>query len=394
MSTQLSAAQRMQLAHEQAQQQQQQQQQLPILTEDPFPVLVTADPFPSSALPPPVAPLGPAAVEPTNKKRQVDVSDESAFPSLGAPVSRNGGQHQQQQQQHQWGAAALRAKQQASTLSADSGNATLSSSRASTPSQDAASGSATAAAALNFYSTTVQLPNSAIHIAPPARTNAAGGPRNQGYFSNERREAPTTLGGVAKEVMRKHPGVQIDASSNRTLTTVILKARGPDAEARVERARTELLAWLEKKVSESVEVPKSLRALIIGSKGERLSLSSPRSYLRSLDRGEEQCFSLQIALADSLLPPQAARSSRSPTRPARTSKSRATTNSSNSKSRPRPRPTTTTTTTRSGRSSRSRSRVRNPPSRPRAPRSSPSCANGPPRRRPDSPTYRASCGPS
>jgi hypothetical protein len=32
-----------------------------------------------------------AAAEP---KRQVDVSDESAFPSLGAPVSRNGGQHQ------------------------------------------------------------------------------------------------------------------------------------------------------------------------------------------------------------------------------------------------------------------------------------------------------------
>lgn len=293
MSTQLSAAQRMQLAHEQAQQQQ--EQQLPILTEDPFPVLVTADPFPS-ALPPPVAPLGPgpgpAAAEP---KRQVDVSDESAFPSLGAPVSRNNG-HQQQQQQ-QWGAAALRAKQ-ASTLSADGGNATLSSSRASTPSQDAAAGSSStaAAAALNFYSTTVQLPNSAIHIAPPARTNAAGGPRNQGYFSNERREAPTTLGGVAKEVMRKHDGVQIDASSNRTLTTVILKARGPDAEARVERARTELLAWLEKKVSESVEVPKSLRALIIGSKGERLSLfpNGDAAYARSIGRVEEQCFSVEL----------------------------------------------------------------------------------------------------
>jgi hypothetical protein len=390
MSTQLSAAQRMQLAHEQAQQQQeqQQQQQLPILTEDPFPVLVTADPFPS-ALPPPVAPLGPgpgpAAAEP---KRQVDVSDESAFPSLGAPVSRNGGQHQHQ---HQWGAAALRAKQ-ASTLSADGGNATLSSlSRASTPSQDAAAGSSTTAA-LNFYSTTVQLPNSAIHIAPPARTNVAGGPRNQGYFSNERREAPTTLGGVAKEVMRKHDGVQIDASSNRTLTTVILKARGPDAEARVERARTELLAWLEKKVSESVEVPKSLRALIIGSKGERHFLSLRRYYLRSLDRVEGQRFR-PACVADSLLLPQAARSSRSPTRPARTSKSRATTNSSNSKSLPRPRPTRRTTT-RSGRSSRSRSRVRNPPSRPRAPRSSPSCANGPPRRRLDSPTCRASCGPS
>ncbi|GAA5992281.1 hypothetical protein JCM10908_000405 [Rhodotorula pacifica] len=271
MANQLSAAQRMQLAHEQAQQSQQQQQQsLPILTEDPFPVLVTQDPFPTSStssLPPPIAPYGPKSGAAANnnadkpeKKRDVDVSDESAFPSLGQPVStnRNGAQ--------QWGAAALRAKQQnASTADA------AASSRASTPSQDAATAAAAGGnPAASFYSTTVQLPNSAIHIAPPSRTNAAGGPRSQGFFSNERREAPTTLGGVVKEVMRKHDGVQIDASSNRTVTTVILKARGPKAESRVERARTELLAWLEKKVNESVDVPKSLRALIIGSKGRTL----------------------------------------------------------------------------------------------------------------------------
>ncbi|GAA5877249.1 hypothetical protein JCM3774_000129 [Rhodotorula dairenensis] len=296
----LSAAQRMQLAHEQAQQAQQQQQQLPILTEDPFPVLVTQDPFPtaaaasSSSLPPAVAPLGPQPANGT--ARDVDVSDESAFPSLGAPVNpaaaAGAAAAAQPLQQQQWGAAALRAKhqqqrqQQHANVSADA-------SRASTPTSQQQPDAQT-----GFYSTTVQLPNSAIHIAPPTRTNAAGGPRNQAYFSNERRDPPTSLGGVAKEVMRKHPDVHIDASSNRSVTTVILKARGPHAQHHVDRARTELLAWLEKKITLAVDVPKSLRALIIGSKGRTLkSITDSTGAHIQIPRDDELDQSAPLATA-------------------------------------------------------------------------------------------------
>ncbi|GAA6042314.1 hypothetical protein JCM8097_003839, partial [Rhodosporidiobolus ruineniae] len=231
MSAPLSAAQRMQKAHESA-------AATAPLTQDPFPVA-------SSGL---ESANKPKAKQPS----QVDVSDESAFPTLGGPTTNgkapgslwSGG-----------GAAGLRVKQGA----AASSPAPSAVSRSSTP------GPGSGADSPQAYSTTVQLPTSAIHIsAPPA---PRGQPRG---FSNERRDGPKSLGDVLKEVMRRHEGVQIDATSSSQRTTFIIKARGVNAESKVDRARVELFQWLEKKVTETLDVPANLRAVIIGSKGRTL----------------------------------------------------------------------------------------------------------------------------
>ncbi|BGP49126.1 hypothetical protein JCM10450v2_005006 [Rhodotorula kratochvilovae] len=232
----MTAAQRMQAAHEAAQQQ---QQHAPLL-EDPFPV---------AALPPPVAPNGPPKA--AKQARQVDVSDESAFPSLGAPLAASSAP------KSLWGAgggAALRAKQASTAAAAQGAAGSQSTSRASTP---APAGGDTA-------STTFSLPTASIHISAPS------GPRGPRGFSNERRDAPTTLGEVLKEVMRRNDGVTVEASSSSKTATFIVKARGARADERAERAKAELIGWLEKKVEEKVLVPKDLRAVIIGAKGRTL----------------------------------------------------------------------------------------------------------------------------
>ncbi|GJN91319.1 hypothetical protein Rhopal_004339-T1 [Rhodotorula paludigena] len=263
----LSAAQRMQQAHEAAQ-----ATAAPPrapLTEDPFPPFVSSDPFP-----PPVAPDGPAPKSngqaqhrQQQGRRNVDVSDESAFPSLGAPVAAVNGKGAAKSL---WGAsggaaAALRVKQAQQQQQQPAATAGGAASPAAASSLSRSSTPAPAAAAGDVVTATFQLPTSAIHISAPA--HAQRGPRG---FSNERREAPTTLGEVLKEVMRKHDGVQIDASSSSKTTTFIVKARGARAEDRIDKARAELVGWLEKKVTDSLDVPKDLRALIIGSKGRTL----------------------------------------------------------------------------------------------------------------------------
>ncbi|GAA5842863.1 hypothetical protein JCM11251_005830 [Rhodosporidiobolus azoricus] len=233
MSSNLSAAQRMQAAHESSSAL---APPVPIITDDPFPV---------------AAPVESASKQQRPRQPQsVDTSDESAFPSLGGPA---GGA-----KASMWGggggAAALRVKQGARGASPASSGL----SRASTP------GPGNGAESPQVYTTTLQLPTAAINIsAPPPQR----GPRG---FSNERREDPKSLGEVLKEVMRRHEGVQIEASSSSKLTTFILKGRGATAETKVERAKVELLSWLEKKVTETVEVPANLRALIIGAKGRTL----------------------------------------------------------------------------------------------------------------------------
>lgn len=254
----LSAAQRMQQAHEAAQQQSSSSPADHVLTEDPFPPFVVAqDPFPPANLAPPV----PHTDAPAKAKAasQVDVSDESAFPSLGAPVAN--GKPKASSSLWGSGAAALRARQApaagpGAAAARDLSPAPSGSTRSSTP-------AAAAPGQQQVASTTLQIPTASISISPPA-SYAHKGPRG---FSNERRETPTTLGEVIKEVTRRVDGVAIDASSSRNLTTFIVKARGAKAEDKVDRARNELLAWLEKKVTEEVQVPKSLRAVIIGAKG-------------------------------------------------------------------------------------------------------------------------------
>lgn len=253
----LSAAQRLQQAHEQ-----QSQSQQP-LTEDPFPDLLTEDPFPVASL---SSANYAASTSLSNgqqqgqqqqqpKKKQVDVSDESAFPSLGG-----GGGAPKASSNSGWGNNLNKVK--------------------STPVPSPSTPSTTTSgdvATLNF-----SVPTSSIHIASPSSSNDGRGGRN-GLFSNDPRlksGPPTTLGEVLKHLQQlpQNEGTLIQASSSSKLTTFIIKAtatkssakggKGLTAQENVERVKGELLGWLERKVKEEVKVPKGLRAVIIGAKGE------------------------------------------------------------------------------------------------------------------------------
>ncbi|GAA6024660.1 hypothetical protein JCM11491_003456 [Sporobolomyces phaffii] len=251
----LSAAQRLQQAHEAKQQQQQQQAPL---TEDPFPVLPdhhddNARSFGASSTP------SAAAAQTNGHRRKVDVSDQDAFPSLGgggAPKAVASG----------WGTAS-----------------TNKSIKSAPP---VAAAPATTQSTGDAATLTLSLPTSSIHVGSPVPSSSSknGG----GLFSNDPRlkhGTPTTLGEVLRHVQTNSPEnvahqVEIQASSSSKLTTFIIKARSAskqrggksDASAQevVERVKTELLAWLEKKVTDHVRVPKQLRAVIIGAKGRTL----------------------------------------------------------------------------------------------------------------------------
>lgn len=244
-SSGLSAAQRLQQAHE--------AQEAPaVITEDPFPPFkLTEDPFPVAQ----VNESTPAA--PARKAKPVDISDESAFPSLGggnagkkAATWGSGG-----------GAAAQRIKQQ------DSLSASTPSSRPATPSSLGGDEGYTTAARSNIVSATVQLASSEIHIQAPSANSGFAIGRGRGTFSNERQAEPTTLGEVMKLLMKRHPTVTVEASTSRQTTTFIIKGKGDNAEEKVAQVKRELLARLAKKVSVEVEVPASLRGFIVGAKG-------------------------------------------------------------------------------------------------------------------------------
>lgn len=270
MST-LSAAQRLQQAHDQASQQQQQQSQAPVDTTDPFPVL-SEDPFPvatstfSSSYSQPQS--QPKQQQP---KKQVNVNDESAFPSLGGgggAAVKSGGNVG-----GGWGnnSGLNKIKQSTPTTST-----TSSSNGTSTPTtaQPATVSSSENSATLNF-----SIPTSSIQITSPSSSSDGSQQQQQrrnGLFSNDPRlksGPPTTLGEVLKylQTLPHNKEVSIQASSSSKLTTFIIKAqgvKGRGAQEEVERAKGELLGWLEKKVRVQVKVPKGLRAVIIGAKGK------------------------------------------------------------------------------------------------------------------------------
>jgi len=264
MST-LSAAQRLQQAHDQASQQ---QQQAPVDTTDPFPVL-SEDPFPvaTSSYSQPSS----QSKQQQQPKKQVNVNDESAFPSLG------GGGGVQKSVGGGWGNNSGLNKIKRSTPSSTSTNGT---STPTTAGQPATVSSSENSATLNF-----SIPTSSIQITSPSSSDAPQ--RRNGLFSNDPRlksGPPTTLGEVLKylQALPHNKEISIQASSSSKLTTFIIKAsgsKGKNAHDEVERAKNELLGWLEKKVKVSVKVPKGLRAVIIGAKGESspLSLSDSRN---------------------------------------------------------------------------------------------------------------------
>jgi hypothetical protein len=273
MSGSLSAAQRLQQAHDQAQakQRQEQEQTTTRITEDPFPSLVlTEDPFPVSNNNY-AKPGGQQGQQ--QSKKQVDVNNEEAFPSLGGapPVKQVSGG---------WGGGLSSKVKTAVTPSAQSSfNGTP-----PTPVTTSGGGGGDSAS-LNF-----SIPTSSIHITSPS-SGGGGGRNNGGLFSNDPRlksGPPTTLGEVLKHLTtlphNLQKSVEIQASSSSKLTTFIIKASinkkvssssktSSTAQEEVERVKNELLGWLEKKVKEEVKVPKSLRAVIIGAKGTFIVLS-------------------------------------------------------------------------------------------------------------------------
>ncbi|KAM0748974.1 hypothetical protein T439DRAFT_58756 [Meredithblackwellia eburnea MCA 4105] len=229
-----------------------------IITDDPFPVDAAATSFDAPAPAP-------------SKPKAINISDESAFPSLGgAPGGAK-------KVGSLWGAGASRIKSAASSSPAGSpslapigGTATPASSngglsRSGTPLPDDPSSVSMAPNPSNVFSTRIQLATSDIHINVPA----PGAPRPRGTFSNREPE-PTTLGEVLKLINKRHPQAQVEASTSKNITTFLIRAKGPNAQGEVQAVQRELLSKLTKKVSEDVLIPAGLRALIIGAKGRTL----------------------------------------------------------------------------------------------------------------------------
>ncbi|SCV69949.1 BQ2448_1343 [Microbotryum intermedium] len=285
-SAPLSAAQRMQQAHASGTSSavQAAKPQNAILTEDPFPPekLMVDDPYPSlwgpsvgagavtgagaggvstdaSGLP------SAATAQTRSTKKALDVSDESAFPSLGglaaAPRAVSAAS---------WGGGGGTAAQR---LQATATNGSSEVSRSATPAsalhqQNGSDESRSAATGAPIATATVQLAQSEIHIQAPSGPGAGRG-RGQ-TFSNAREVDPTTLGEVMKLLMKRNPTVTVEASTVRGTTTFIIKGKGSKADDDVAKVKRDLLARLAKKVSIEIKVPASTRGFIVGAKGRTL----------------------------------------------------------------------------------------------------------------------------
>lgn len=183
---------------------------------------------------------------------RLDLDSETAFPSLGggSAAASTGGSG--------WGAAArTRAAAAVSSTHASSGG-----------------GAGATIAQSNIFTESLVLPTASINVtAPPPTTGPRGG------FSNREAE-PTTFGGVLSQLMSKYNGVKVESSTStaKGTTTLLIKAQ---RQQDLERVKRDLLGRIVKKVNETLQVPASTRAFIIGSKGEYqfLNTTLPTSHL-------------------------------------------------------------------------------------------------------------------
>ena len=169
-------------------------------------------------------------------RNNLDLGNEELFPSLGAP-SAPFGKGKGSTAPGGWGAAA-RSRQQAAQQ------------------QQQAQAQA---AQQQLHTDILTLPTSGISVTPV---------QQRGGFSNAPPEA-TTLGGVLSQLMQRFNGVKLESSSStaKGTTTILIKAqRSQD----IERVKRELMARIVKKVNETLQVPASTRAFIIGAKGRTL----------------------------------------------------------------------------------------------------------------------------
>lgn len=94
-----------------------------------------------------------------------------------------------------------------------------------------------------------------------------------------------------KLLMREYPGVSVEASTSKGLTTFLIKYKPPPTNAAgakrghalaapeevVQKVKRDLLLKITPRTTEDVSVPASVRAFIIGSKGESATCcSSPK----------------------------------------------------------------------------------------------------------------------
>lgn len=163
----------------------------------------------------------------------LDLGNEELFPSLGAPAAPPG---KGKGTAAGWGAAARSRQQQQQQAQAQV--------------QQQPS-----------HTEVLTLPTSSISVTPV---------QQKGGFSNAPPEA-TTLGGVLSQLMQRFAssGLKLESSSStaRGTTTVIIKAQRIQD---IERVKRDLLARIVKKVNETLNVPASTRAFIIGAKGRTL----------------------------------------------------------------------------------------------------------------------------
>lgn len=189
-------------------------------------------------------------------KRSVDISDESAFPSLGGGSKKVGGTT--------WGSSggSERVKQLASSAASLAPPSSATSSRSATPSSFDDKPSSN-----SIYTTTVQIPTLSIQIRS-LNSNNTPKPAFKGITPSRGEPEPSTLGEVMKFLMKKSPNVKVEASTSRSITTFIIKSKGINGEQEVERVKRELLARLSKKIEIKVEIPAGLRPFVIGAKGK------------------------------------------------------------------------------------------------------------------------------
>lgn len=171
----------------------------------------------------------------------VDVDSEDAFPSLAsAPmVSGKGKGKQTVPSNLSWG---QHIHQQQQTSGANGNYAPAEQQQSSRPKD------------------TLVLPTSSIQLASPlsaTRAGSGGGRRDEGPI--------TSIGEASALIMRLNPQVQIDASTSKATTTFLLV--GP-TEASVAKAKNDLMSRISRRTSLTVDVPISVRAHVIGSKGE------------------------------------------------------------------------------------------------------------------------------
>jgi len=194
------------------------------------------------------------------KKRaaNIDFDSESAFPSLGAASSATTSAGSS------WSIAAGKGKGKKPATAANGWNGSTGShlQPPSTAASDA-DGSRPATPAFTAASRPAQIKDTLVLSASSIQLGtSAQAPRRRGE-----EPVPTSLGEAVGQTMRAVSGVKIDATTSKSQTTFLFRGASQDL---LDKARQDLLGRIARKITVTVEIPSSSRAIIIGTKGRTL----------------------------------------------------------------------------------------------------------------------------